>query len=40
MVRPAGVDVHTGVEGPDGRKRRDLVQAFVRQAKLGFAQTQ
>src|SRR6185503_19707235 len=27
-VRPAGVDVHTGVEGPDGRKRRDLVEEF------------
>jgi phosphoribosylanthranilate isomerase len=32
-VRPAGVDVHTGVEGPDGRKRRDLVEAFVAAAR-------
>ncbi len=35
-VQPAGVDVHTGVEGADGRKRRDLVQSFVRNAKAGF----
>jgi len=35
-VRPAGVDVHTGVEGPDGRKRRDLVEAFVAEARAGF----
>lgn len=36
-VRPAGVDVHTGVEGPDGRKRRDLVERFVSEARAGFA---
>ncbi|MGK4002935.1 phosphoribosylanthranilate isomerase [Sorangium sp. So ce1036] len=36
-VRPAGVDVHTGVEGPDGRKRRELVEAFVAEARRGFA---
>jgi phosphoribosylanthranilate isomerase len=35
-VRPAGVDVHTGIEGPDGRKRRDLVEAFVAEARAGF----
>jgi phosphoribosylanthranilate isomerase len=28
-VRPAGVDVHTGVEGPDGRKAPRLVEHFV-----------
>lgn len=36
-VCPAGVDVHTGVEGPDGRKRRDLVEAFVAEARAGLA---
>jgi phosphoribosylanthranilate isomerase len=37
-VRPAAVDVHTGVEGPDGRKRRDLVEAFVAAAGRAFAE--
>ena len=37
-VRPAGVDVHTGVEGDDGRKRRDLVEQFVSEALAGFAE--
>ena len=37
-VRPAGVDVHTGVEGPDGRKRRDLVEAFVATACRALAE--
>lgn len=36
-VRPAGVDVHTGVEGPDGRKRRDLVEEFVAAARATLA---
>ncbi len=35
-VRPAGVDAHTGLEGADGRKRRDLVAAFVAEAKRAF----
>jgi phosphoribosylanthranilate isomerase len=35
-VRPASVDVHTGVEGADGRKRRDLVLAFVAAARRAF----
>lgn len=35
-VRPAAVDVHTGVEGPDGRKRRDLVESFVAEARAAF----
>jgi phosphoribosylanthranilate isomerase len=35
-VRPAAVDVHTGVEGADGRKRRDLVVAFVAAARRAF----
>ena len=36
QVRPAGVDVHTGIEGSDGRKRRDLVERFVAEAQAGF----
>jgi phosphoribosylanthranilate isomerase len=35
-VRPAGVDVHTGVEDATGRKSRELVRAFVAEAKAGF----
>ena len=35
-VRPAGVDVHTGVEDASGRKDRDKVLAFVAEAKAGF----
>jgi len=33
----AGVDVHTGVEGTDGRKRRDLLERFVAETTAGFA---
>ena len=36
-VRPAGVDVHTGIEGSDGRKRQDLARRFVDRARVGFA---
>jgi phosphoribosylanthranilate isomerase len=36
-VRPAGVDVHTGIEGRDGRKRHDLTKRFVEEAQAGFA---
>ena len=36
-IKPAGVDVHTGVELPNGRKSAELVKAFVREAKEGFA---
>jgi phosphoribosylanthranilate isomerase len=36
-VRPAGVDVHTGVEGLGGRKNAVLVRAFVREALAAFA---
>jgi phosphoribosylanthranilate isomerase len=35
-VRPAGVDVHTGVEGAAGRKERERLAAFVAEARLGF----
>ena len=37
-VRPAAVDVHTGVENPAGAKDPGLVRAFVRQAHAGFAE--
>jgi len=35
-VGPSGVDAHTGVEGSDGRKRKDLVTMFVQEALEGF----
>lgn len=35
-VRPAGVDVHTGVENTSGRKSRAKVTAFVAEARAGF----
>ena len=35
-VKPAGVDVHTGVEDASGRKSRDKVERFVKEAKAGF----
>jgi phosphoribosylanthranilate isomerase len=35
-VRPAGVDVHTGVEDAGGRKSRAKVRAFVAEARAGF----
>jgi phosphoribosylanthranilate isomerase len=38
-VRPAGVDVHTGVEDASGRKDRGKVLAFVAESKAGFAHT-
>ncbi|MDR0993831.1 MAG: phosphoribosylanthranilate isomerase [Verrucomicrobiota bacterium] len=37
IVRPAGVDAHTGVEGPDGRKEATKVQNFVASARAAFA---
>jgi phosphoribosylanthranilate isomerase len=36
-TRPAAVDAHTGVEAPDGSKDPELVRAFVREARAGFA---
>ena len=35
-VGPAGVDAHTGVEGPDGRKDAARVRRFVAEARVGF----
>jgi phosphoribosylanthranilate isomerase len=37
-VEPHGVDAHTGLEGPGGRKDPWKVKAFVAQAKRGFAE--
>ena len=36
-VRPAGVDVHTGVEDKNGRKDPHLVTRFVHEARRAFA---
>jgi phosphoribosylanthranilate isomerase len=36
VVRPAGVDVHTGVESSDGKKDPVLVQDFVDRARRAF----
>ena len=36
VVRPAGVDVHTGVEDAAGHKDRGLVRAFVRAGRRGL----
>ncbi len=35
-VKPAGVDSHTGVESPDGKKSLRLVRKFVTEAQKGF----
>jgi len=37
QVRPYGVDVHTGIEGPDGRKDPLLTRRFVSEAQAAFA---
>jgi len=34
IVRPAGVDVHTGVEGPDGRKDLLKVRKFIEEVEI------
>ncbi|WP_448384371.1 phosphoribosylanthranilate isomerase [Desulfosoma sp.] len=36
-VRPFGVDAHTGLEGPSGRKDPRKVAAFVRRARAAFS---
>jgi phosphoribosylanthranilate isomerase len=35
-IKPAGVDVHTGVESSTGRKDYNLVKNFVLEAKQAF----
>ena len=37
-VRPAGVDVHTGVEDGNGRKKQSLVEAFIRNGRSTFSE--
>jgi phosphoribosylanthranilate isomerase len=37
-ARPAGVDVHTGVEDASGRKDREKVLAFGAEARAGFGE--
>ncbi len=36
-IQPAGVDVHTGIEGEDGRKSPKLSRRFVSGARAAFA---
>lgn len=36
MVRPAGVDVHSGVENHNGNKNRQRVKKFVSEAREAF----
>jgi phosphoribosylanthranilate isomerase len=36
-VLPAGVDAHTGVEDPDGRKERAKIRRFVSEARAAFS---
>lgn len=36
-VRPAGVDAHSGLEGPGGFKDQEACKEFVDQARAGFA---
>ena len=36
-IKPAGVDVHTGVELQNGRKGYELVKAFVEESKEAFS---
>lgn len=40
QVRPAGVDVHSGIEGPDGRKDELLTRRFVAEADAGFSEVE
>lgn len=38
FVKPAGVDSHTGVESPNGRKDPEMIYKFVSEAKSAFAE--
>jgi phosphoribosylanthranilate isomerase len=37
-VKPAGVDVHTGIENSSGRKDRSLLLKFISEAKNAFSE--
>lgn len=37
-TKPAGVDVHTGIESPDGRKNFELTQKFISECLEGFSE--
>jgi phosphoribosylanthranilate isomerase len=37
-TKPAGVDSHTGVEDGNGRKKRSLVEAFIKNARIAFSE--
>ena len=37
-VKPAAVDAHTGLEGPDGRKDRTKIKRFVSEARAAFSE--
>lgn len=37
-TKPAGVDVHTGIEAADGRKDFELTKKFIRECKKAFAE--
>lgn len=37
-TKPAGVDVHTGIESENGRKDLELSKKFIRECKEAFAQ--
>ena len=37
-VKPAGVDVHTGVENNEGYKNKDRVVKFVSEAREAYAE--
>lgn len=39
-VRPAAVDAHTGLEGPDKRKDRAKIRKFVSEARKAFAEVE
>lgn len=36
-TKPAGVDVHTGIEGPDGRKDAKLLKRFISESRGAFS---
>ncbi|MEI5639675.1 MULTISPECIES: phosphoribosylanthranilate isomerase [unclassified Pseudoalteromonas] len=37
-VKPAAIDAHTGLEGANGRKDKDKIEKFIREAQQAFAE--